>query len=104
MTAPVTLTVQGTAPVSTTIPLCAGWNLAGYLSGIARDLPGALQDHGVGTDFSLVYAFHAHDSIEPWKLFDLAAPGLADLTAMDPARGYWIRLTTESANWIVDHE
>ena len=64
MTAADTLEVTGTVPVTTNIDLsvnAGGWNLVAYPSGVNRPLPDALSDNGVGTDFSLVYAYHAND-------------------------------------------
>ena len=76
MTAADTLDVVGTAPTTTNIALldnAGGWNLVAYPSVADRQLPAALSDHGVGTDFSLVYAYHANDTADPWKLFDPTA-------------------------------
>ena len=106
ITFPVILSVTGIPPTTTDIPLYAsggGWNLVGYPAYTPRDLPGALQDHGVGTDFSMVYAYDANDSGDPWKLFDRAAPPFSnDLTAMSPGLGYWITATADST-WQVDY-
>ena len=68
-TSAATLEVVGSVPTLTDITLAAGWNLVGYPSAVDRALPDALSDHGVGTNFSLVYAYHANDA-DPWKLFD----------------------------------
>jgi hypothetical protein len=87
----VTLTVRGAPPVSTAISLCTGWNLVGYPSTTAIALPAALA--GIAGKYDLVYAYVAGDP-DPWKRFDpLAPPQVNDLTAMGPARGYWIRAT-----------
>ena len=106
ITFPVILTVNGTPPATSDIPLYSnggGWNLVGYPANISRDLPGALQDHGVGTDFSMVYAYDANDSSDPWKLFDLGAPPFSnDLTAMSPGLGYWITAISDQT-WNVEY-
>ncbi len=95
------LAVCGSAPTSTNINLVTGWNLVGYPSSVTRALPGALSDHGVGTDFSLVYAYHASDSGDPWKLFDrTGAPFANDLNQMFPGWGYWINVNA-SSTWSV---
>jgi len=92
MTTASILNVAGSSPTATNIPLYSGWNLVGYPSSLYQDLPGVLQDHGVGQDFSLVYAYHAEDTTSPWKLWDRSAPPWAnDLTALSPYRGYWVR-------------
>ncbi|MBI5944540.1 MAG: right-handed parallel beta-helix repeat-containing protein [Chloroflexi bacterium] len=98
MTAPDTLEVTGLVPVTTNINLhdnAGGWNLVAYPSGVNRPLPEVLSDRGVGTDFSLVYAYHAGDAV-PWKLFDRELPiFLNDLTEMSPGWGYWVKVSAE---------
>lgn len=105
-TFPIILTITGTPPATTDIPLysaSSGWNLVGYPSNAERDLPGALQDHGVGTDFSVVYAYNANDPADPWKLFDRAAPPYSnDLTSLTPGLGYWINASADHT-WQVDY-
>lgn len=79
-----------------------GWNLVGYPSAATLDLPGALTDHGV-MEFTLVYAYHAADTSDPWKLFDPAVlPIQNDLTALSPGWGYWIYVT-EDADWQIEY-
>lgn len=97
------LTVIGTYQTVRTIPLkisVGGWNLVGYPSADNLALPWALSDNGV-TDFSLIYAYKAADTSDPWKLFDpTVAPVLNDLTQMSPGWGYWI-FVTEDSDWQV---
>ncbi len=87
MTTADTLEVTGTAPVTTDINLstnAGGWNLVSYPSVANLALPGALSDNGVGTDFTLVYAYHADDPTDPWKLFNRTGPSFAnDLNSID---------------------
>jgi hypothetical protein len=84
--------VTGTLPVSTTIPLCVGWNLISYPSAAPVPLPGALAS--IAGKYDLVYAYDAADLADPWKQYDpLAPPEINDLTEMGPKRGYWIRMT-----------
>jgi hypothetical protein len=67
------------------------------------DLPDALQFHGVGEDFSLVYAFHANDVGDPWKLFDRTAPPFSnDLTFLSPGWGYWVKVSVNHT-WQVSY-
>ena len=97
MTAPATLTVQGTVPDSTPISLCSGWNLAGYPSSTARTLPGVLD----GVPFSLVYAYDAFATGDPWQKYDTGGPSYGNsLTGITPTRGYWIRVG-DNAVWTV---
>jgi hypothetical protein len=57
----------------------------------------------VGTDYSLVYAYHANDTADPWKLFDRSAPAFAsDLTSLDPGWGYWVKVSA-SPVWDVEY-
>ena len=68
MTAADTLNVVGSVPITTSINLSTtggGWNLVAYPSAVNRPLPVALS----GIDFSLIYAYHANDIADPWKLF-----------------------------------
>ena len=99
MTTADTLEVVGTATTTTDIALsvnAGGWNLVGYPSMAERDLPGALQSHGVGTDFSLVYAYHAYDTEDQWKLFDRTGASYAnDLKKLTPGWGYWIKVSAD---------
>jgi hypothetical protein len=97
MTAADTLDVVGNIPTTTNITLstgAGGWNLVGYPSYVNRSLPNALSDNGAGTDFSLVYAYHASETADPWKLFDRTSPVWAnDLTELAPGWGYWIKVS-----------
>jgi len=103
MTTSSTLNVVGDLPTTTDIPLYAGWNLVGYPSSVSRNLPGVLQDHGGGQDFSLVYAYHADDVADLWKLWDRSAPSWSnDLTALSPGWGYWIRASANHT-WTVEY-
>jgi len=106
MTSPAALDVVGTVPVTTDVALydnAGGWNLVGYPSALNRPLPDALRDHGVGSSFSLVYAHHASDTGDPWKIFDPAAPGWAnDLTELAPGWGYWVMVSGDPT-WIVGY-
>jgi hypothetical protein len=47
--------------------------------------------HGVGTDFSLVYAYHASDTADAWKKYDRSVGFGNDLTQLTPSYGYWIK-------------
>jgi hypothetical protein len=106
MTAADTLEITGSVPETTDIELmtaAGGWNLVGYASAVGRSLPSALQDHGVGSDFSLVYAYHVGETADPWKLFDPTVPPmLNDLTELTPGWGYWIHVSANHT-WSVDY-
>lgn len=94
-----TLSIMGIEEDVITIPLVVnvgGWNLVGYPSATNVDLPGALEDHGV-TDYTIVYAYHAADTADFWKLFDPSVdPIYNDLTYMSPGWGFWIFVTEDS--------
>jgi hypothetical protein len=106
MTAVDTLVVGGTAPTTSIIALstvAGGWNLVGYPSSVNHTLPDVLSLHGVGTDFSLVYAYHASDTADPWKMFDRTAPPYAnDLGEMTAGSGYWVKVTA-GHTWEVEY-
>ena len=98
------LVVIGAHPTTTNINLltaAGGWNMVGYPAIANMDLPDAVSLHGVGTNFSLIYAFHAAESPQ-WKLFDSAIePYFNDLTSMAPGWGYWVKVSTDST-WHVE--
>ncbi len=100
-----TLVVEGAIPSSSTTPIstaAGGWNLTGYPCAANQVLPNALSDHGVGSDFSLVYAYHSNDTGDPWKLFDRLGPVFAnDLLEMSTGWGYWIKASANHA-WSLD--
>jgi hypothetical protein len=102
MTAAGTLTISGTEPVVTEIPLATGWNLVGLPASANLALPDAFSLHGVGSDFSLVYTYHASDA-DQWKKFDQSAPVFAnDLLELAPGYGYWVKAGS-SHTWSVSY-
>jgi hypothetical protein len=105
VTAVDTLDVVGSVPTTTNINLSynvGGWNLVGYPSAVnSADLPAALVSHGVGTDFSLIYAYHAYDT-DLWKLFYRTGIPIAnDLKFLSPGWGYWIKVSV-THTWDVE--
>ena len=101
MTQADTLDVSGTIIATSSISLLdnvGGWNLVGYPSNTNRDLPGAITAAS-----TLVYAYHASDTSDTWKLFDRSVPPLLnDLKEMTPGWGYWIFVTADST-WSVGY-
>jgi hypothetical protein len=96
-TAPVTLTITGTLPVSPAINLAAGWNLVGYPIQATRPVTAALMS--ITGTYDLVYAYNAFDTGDPWKTYNIARPAaLNDLKTMGPGWGYWIH-TTAACVW-----
>ena len=107
MTQAATLDVVGTAQTSTAISLYSiggGWNLVGFPAGSSGTLPGILTSNGIGsTGYSIVYAYHASDTSDPWKLYDRTGDSYAnDLTALQPGWGYWIKVSAP-ATWTVPY-
>ena len=104
MTVADTLEVTGNVPETTDIELsdnAGGWNLVGYPASVNGALPEILSDQ-LGTDFSLVYAYHANDSGDPWKLFDRTGePYANDLDELSPGWGYWIMVSADHT-WTVE--
>jgi hypothetical protein len=92
-----TLNVDGFWPTTHSIDVTTnaytnGWNLVSYPS-THSDLTPASVLTALGTNYSLVYAYHAADS-DHWKLYDRTAPAFAnDLTLMQPGWGYWIKVS-----------
>jgi hypothetical protein len=101
MTHDATLTIGGNVPTTTTIPLSitgGGWNLVGYPSLTPWTLPGTLDGH-----FTLIYAYHASETADPWKLFDIDAPVFVDdLLSLTAKWGYWIKVGTPYS-WMVTY-
>ncbi len=96
-----TLVVSGTLPTTSSITLKTGWNLVGFPAAANLTLPEAFSAHGVGTDFSLVYAYHASDTADTWKVFDRLAPVWAnDLTELAPGWGFWVKVSADHT-WVV---
>ncbi|MCB8919469.1 MAG: hypothetical protein H6666_16245 [Ardenticatenaceae bacterium] len=93
--APVTLAISGTAHLSTTIPLCTGWNLVGYP--LARPQTVATALASIQGQYSRVFAYDAPQLTDPWAVFSPAAETWGnDLEVMLPGRGYWIYATTNT--------
>ena len=91
MTAPDTLTLTGTHPLTTTVSLCAGWNLIGFPSVTKQAVATALQS--IAGKYSLVYQYKASDLADPWKSYNPAAPPqLNDLQEMEDGYGYWVKM------------
>jgi hypothetical protein len=106
MTIADTLDVVGSIPTTTNINLSynvGGWNLVGYPAAVdSAFLPAPLVDHGVGTDFSLIYAYHAYDTTDLWKLFNRTGlPYANDLKYLSPGWGYWIKVSV-THTWDVE--
>ncbi|MFN8494293.1 MAG: PKD domain-containing protein [Caldilineaceae bacterium] len=100
MTTTATLSVTGLVPMSTSIPLCNGWNLVGYPAQQARPVGEALTP--LNGCYSMVYGYVAADLADVWKKYDPSAPPFAnDLTALNPGRGYWIK-ANQACTWVVN--
>lgn len=85
----VTLTVTGSKPASTYIPLYAGWNLVGYPSLTNETVGNAL--FGTGADTVMVW-----DPSEPYNIREVGPTHI-----MRPSEGYWVHGPMDSY-WIVD--
>ena len=91
-----TLTVSGSVVPTSNIALKTGWNLVGFpSSSTSLALPAAFSDHGVGTDYTLVYAYHAADTGDPWKKHDRTAPFGDDLLVLSHGWGFWIKVSVD---------
>ena len=97
MTADASLEVNGSAYLSTTIPLREGWNFVGYPVLVACDAGAALGD--IADKVVVVWHYRAQDGSDPWKKYIPGAPAWAsDLARFTPGEGYWL-LVTEDCAW-----
>jgi hypothetical protein len=93
-----TLSITGTLPTTTTIPLCPNWNLIGFPSATAQSTAAALTS--IQGCYSLVYGFTNQNGQDNWQTFDPAVPFASDLTTLTPGRGYWI-YANQPCTWSV---
>ncbi|HEY9121663.1 MAG TPA: carboxypeptidase-like regulatory domain-containing protein [Brevefilum sp.] len=90
-----TLSLTGTHPLTTAIPLQAGWNLIGYPSVTKKEVGTALSS--IIGKYSLVQQYKASDTSDPWKIYNPSAPSsLNDLKELEPGFGYWIYMTQDA--------
>jgi len=95
----VTALVDATGPglyvlmSSLEIPLTGpGWNLVGYPLTIGKPVAEALQS--INGKYTTLYAYHASDEEDPWKLYDADAPSwVNDLNELRFAEGYLINVS-----------
>jgi len=93
-TAPVTLTVSGSAPAMTDIQLTSGWNLVGYPCLAAQPITDGLA--GIGGSCDLVFAHDGSAGGDAWLTYIASAPPLTNsLTQMAPTIGYWLHVTQD---------
>jgi RHS repeat-associated protein len=89
------------APASTTIHLCPGWNLIGFPSDQSRPVAGAMSS--IAGKYQRVFGYEASDTADPWELYDVSIPSWAnDLQVLRPGHGYWILATAETDLRIVN--
>jgi hypothetical protein len=99
MTEAAGLTVNGDSPGTSHISLKNGWNLVGYPSATAKDLPAVMG----AAAFTHIFSYHASDLTDPWKMYDTGAPAYAnDLKALASGWGYWVHLSSDFP-WDVDY-
>ena len=102
---PQTLKVAGLRPTTTSIGLvttASGWNLIGFPSSTDSTAL-SLEVNYPADPASLIYAYHASDTTDSWKLYDYNAPLYAnDLAVLSPGYGYWVYVTAEHT-WSVDY-
>jgi hypothetical protein len=62
-----------------------------------------MSDHGVDEAGLLVYAYHAGDATDPWKLYDRdGLPFGNDLTSLTTGWGYWVEVAA-AHTWSVPY-
>jgi hypothetical protein len=87
-----TLTLVGTMPTSTTIPLVAGWNLVGFPSNHAVSVSEALAE--LESNYTEIRTFMDGT----WLRY--VPGGTATLSELLPGQGYWLHVNSP-ANWVV---
>jgi len=85
----------GAQTVSRTYTLQAGWNLISFpmdlgVSGITDFINAVAQS---GAQVESIWSYDPAKGGSPWRSYVAAAPNLADLTALSPGVGYWVKLT-----------
>ncbi len=95
---------------SVEIPLYGpGWNLFAYPVQATRPVTEALLS--LNGYYTTVYGYDAQDVTDPWKVYDVSAPGwVNDLVKLEFGHGYWIQVSraitlmlngeTLSAAWV----
>ncbi|MCK4266583.1 MAG: right-handed parallel beta-helix repeat-containing protein, partial [Thermoplasmata archaeon] len=86
-----TLTVTGAIPLTTNIPLYAGWNLVGYPSFNGSPISDALA--GTGYDKPV----EGYNASAPYRITQLA-----DSYLMKPGEAYWVHVPADTI-WTVDN-
>ena len=86
------LSVSGSLPTTTDIPLCIGWNLVGFPDGSLRGITGGL----AGMPVDRVFGFTGGT----WQVWQTTPPYGSTLANFEPKRGYWL-YATGTATWTV---
>jgi hypothetical protein len=84
------LTISGFTPISTNIPLYAGWNLVGYPSLIGINISDAL----VGTGYD--QPVEGFSGVSPYRTMPLP-----DTYTMTPGEAFWVHVPADTT-WIVE--
>lgn len=92
MASAASLSISGSVPSSTDIPLCTGWNLIGYPVEQELLVAGAL--NSIDGRYDRLFGYEVSDIDDYWEVHSVGFPDYAnDLQLMKPTRGYWIRAT-----------
>lgn len=95
MSAAASLTLTGSVPASTDIPICTGWNLIGYPVDQELLVAGALSS--IDGLYDRLFGYEVTDVDDFWEVHSVGFPDYAnDLQMMKPTRGYWVRATQDS--------
>jgi len=91
-----TLTVTGTPPADTNIPLLSGWNLAGY-----KGSDGKLRSEAIASIYQHCMSMFAYDTqANDWQYYINAggSPMVNDLDNMSRGKGYWVNVAN-NCHW-----
>ncbi|MBN1156166.1 hypothetical protein JXA85_00985 [Candidatus Woesearchaeota archaeon] len=91
------ITINGYYIQPLTVYLYQGWNLLGYPLDDSLLINESFSS--ISGKYSMIYAYYAYDTVDPWKIYDPDNIPLNDLENFTPLYGYWVNMT-ENASWL----
>ena len=93
------ISINGSYQLPVSVPLYAGWNLAGYPLAISKPIEEALG--ALSSLTTLIRMYNASDRTDPWKVYNPQLPAFNDLHNFTPLYGYWINMS-QNATWTLN--
>ena len=88
------LPVEGTLADSTTMTLCAGWNLIGYPAAQPRHVLNVFAP--IRDKLLRIFEYDPFDPEDPWDFWDSKAPAWANgVKYLRPGYGYWVLVSED---------